>query len=108
MGASNHSCMALLVAAKRVSLSMPLSRILSISEFIWSQEEQRNMGAWTFVSPRFENILGIKVNTLVYYLERNVLGYSQFICFCFTSSSMWVAKSWLCPQWVLESYTHRK
>ncbi|CAB4060060.1 DHKTD1 [Lepeophtheirus salmonis] len=24
--------------------------------FIWSQEEHRNMGAWTFVSPRFQNM----------------------------------------------------
>lgn len=31
------------------------------SEFVWSQEEHRNMGAWSFVSPRFENILGVKV-----------------------------------------------
>ncbi|RNA23119.1 putative 2-oxoglutarate dehydrogenase E1 component DHKTD1 mitochondrial [Brachionus plicatilis] len=30
-------------------------------EFVWSQEEHRNMGAWSFVSPRFENILGIKL-----------------------------------------------
>lgn len=30
-------------------------------DFIWSQEEHRNMGAWSFVSPRFENILGKKV-----------------------------------------------
>ncbi|XP_012220785.1 2-oxoadipate dehydrogenase complex component E1 isoform X2 [Linepithema humile] len=26
--------------------------------FIWSQEEPRNMGAWTFVKPRFENLCG--------------------------------------------------
>lgn len=31
------------------------------TEFVWSQEEHRNMGAWSFVSPRFENILGIKL-----------------------------------------------
>jgi len=28
-------------------------------EFIWSQEEHRNMGAWTFVRPRFENMVGV-------------------------------------------------
>lgn len=26
--------------------------------FIWSQEEHRNMGAWSFVKPRFENMCG--------------------------------------------------
>lgn len=31
--------------------------------FIWSQEEPRNMGAWTFVKPRFENLAGRKVNS---------------------------------------------
>ncbi|VVC91477.1 unnamed protein product [Leptidea sinapis] len=30
-------------------------------KFIWSQEEHRNMGAWTFVKPRFENMLGRKL-----------------------------------------------
>lgn len=30
--------------------------------WIWSQEEHRNMGAWTFVRPRFENMCGQKVN----------------------------------------------
>ncbi|XP_014469454.1 PREDICTED: probable 2-oxoglutarate dehydrogenase E1 component DHKTD1 homolog, mitochondrial isoform X2 [Dinoponera quadriceps] len=26
--------------------------------FVWSQEEPRNMGAWSFVKPRFENLCG--------------------------------------------------
>ncbi|OAD60605.1 hypothetical protein WN48_05122, partial [Eufriesea mexicana] len=26
--------------------------------FIWSQEEPRNMGAWNFIKPRFENLCG--------------------------------------------------
>ncbi|XP_040582261.1 probable 2-oxoadipate dehydrogenase complex component E1 homolog [Lepeophtheirus salmonis] len=30
--------------------------------FIWSQEEHRNMGAWTFVSPRFQNIVGVNLS----------------------------------------------
>lgn len=34
---------------------------INFVDFIWSQEEHRNMGAWSFVSPRFENILGKKV-----------------------------------------------
>ncbi|KAL0103441.1 hypothetical protein PUN28_017599 [Cardiocondyla obscurior] len=30
--------------------------------FIWSQEEPRNMGAWSFVKPRFENLCGRQVS----------------------------------------------
>ncbi|XP_012280360.1 probable 2-oxoglutarate dehydrogenase E1 component DHKTD1 homolog, mitochondrial [Orussus abietinus] len=26
--------------------------------FVWSQEEPQNMGAWTFIKPRFENLCG--------------------------------------------------
>jgi len=29
------------------------------SEFIWSQEEHRNFGAWSFVRPRFANMVGV-------------------------------------------------
>lgn len=29
--------------------------------FIWSQEEPQNMGAWNFVKPRFENLIGRKI-----------------------------------------------
>ncbi|KAL9899955.1 putative 2-oxoadipate dehydrogenase complex component E1 homolog isoform 2-T2 [Glossina fuscipes fuscipes] len=32
--------------------------IISGETFVWSQEEQRNMGAWNFVKPRFENLIG--------------------------------------------------
>ena len=31
------------------------------TEFIWSQEEHRNSGAWSFVAPRFENLVGVKL-----------------------------------------------
>ncbi|KAI6238223.1 putative 2-oxoglutarate dehydrogenase E1 component DHKTD1-like protein, mitochondrial [Aphelenchoides fujianensis] len=30
-------------------------------KFVWSQEEPRNAGCWTFVRPRFENALGIRL-----------------------------------------------
>lgn len=30
-------------------------------DFIWSQEEPRNMGAWSFVKARFENMCGHKI-----------------------------------------------
>lgn len=31
------------------------------AEYIWSQEEPRNAGAWSFVRPRFANALGINL-----------------------------------------------
>ena len=39
--------------------------IYVVADFVWSQEEHRNMGAWSFVAPRFENILGKKVHVLI-------------------------------------------
>ncbi|ELT94079.1 hypothetical protein CAPTEDRAFT_182291 [Capitella teleta] len=38
-----------------------LSKFTNAQEFVWSQEEHRNQGAWSFVNPRFENILGVKL-----------------------------------------------
>ena len=38
------------------SLSVELSRFKQ-AEFVWCQEESRNMGAWTFVKPRMEDLL---------------------------------------------------
>jgi len=46
-----------------------MKRFPGAKEFVWSQEEHRNMGAWSFVSPRFDNLLGIKLK----YVGRNVL-----------------------------------
>ncbi|OTF82444.1 2-oxoglutarate dehydrogenase E1 component DHKTD1, mitochondrial-like protein, partial [Euroglyphus maynei] len=34
-----------------------LKRYPNAQNLIWSQEEHRNMGAWTFIEPRFRNIL---------------------------------------------------
>ena len=31
-------------------------------EFVWSQEEHRNAGPWSFIAVRFANILGLKVS----------------------------------------------
>jgi len=33
----------------------------NVKTFVWSQEEQRNMGAWTFIAPRFQNVLGLSL-----------------------------------------------
>ena len=30
-------------------------------EFLWAQEEHRNQGPWSFIKPRFENIVGVHV-----------------------------------------------
>lgn len=38
-----------------------LKQYRNATKFIWSQEEQRNMGAWSFVKPRFENIIAKKL-----------------------------------------------
>ena len=31
-------------------------------KFVWSQEEHRNMGAWTYVQPRFRNLVGVNLD----------------------------------------------
>ncbi|KAK6754672.1 hypothetical protein RB195_013575 [Necator americanus] len=36
-----------------------LKRYPNAKKFVWSQEEGRNAGAWSFIRPRFENALGI-------------------------------------------------
>lgn len=40
-----------------------------VAEFVWSQEEHRNSGAWSFVEPRFRNLLGLHLT----YVGRSVL-----------------------------------
>jgi 2-oxoglutarate dehydrogenase E1 component len=35
-----------------------LSRYRSAREWVWVQEESQNMGAWTFVSPRLQDLMG--------------------------------------------------
>ncbi|XP_050405927.1 2-oxoadipate dehydrogenase complex component E1 [Patella vulgata] len=49
-----------------------LSKYSKAKDFIWSQEEHRNMGAWSFVAPRFENVVGCKLR----YSGRDVLSTS--------------------------------
>lgn len=39
-----------------------LNKYKNAKEFVWAQEEHQNQGAWTFASPRFERILGVKLN----------------------------------------------
>ncbi|XP_052276255.1 2-oxoadipate dehydrogenase complex component E1-like isoform X2 [Dreissena polymorpha] len=51
-------------------LQAELAKFPNAKEFIWAQEEHRNMGAWSFVAPRFENLVGCKLK----YVGRDVLG----------------------------------
>uniref|UniRef100_A0A8C0HRD6 2-oxoadipate dehydrogenase complex component E1 n=1 Tax=Buteo japonicus TaxID=224669 RepID=A0A8C0HRD6_9AVES len=43
------------------ALQQELSKYSHAKVFIWSQEEPQNMGPWSFVSPRFEKQLGVKL-----------------------------------------------
>ena len=62
---------------KQISSAMILLcqfQCLFLTEYIWSQEEHRNMGPWFFVNPRFNNLVGCKVSkspvpSLVRYLS---------------------------------------
>jgi probable 2-oxoglutarate dehydrogenase E1 component DHKTD1 len=45
-----------------------LSEFKNANEFVWAQEEHQNMGAWFFVKPRFENIIGVRLS----YVGRDV------------------------------------
>nr|CAH0103087.1 unnamed protein product [Daphnia galeata] len=38
-----------------------VTKYSNAKEFIWSQEEPRNGGAWNFVEPRFRNVVGINL-----------------------------------------------
>ncbi|XP_065076588.1 probable 2-oxoglutarate dehydrogenase E1 component DHKTD1 homolog, mitochondrial [Ochlerotatus camptorhynchus] len=38
-----------------------LAKYSNVREVVWSQEEHRNMGAWSFVQPRFENMCGKRI-----------------------------------------------
>ena len=40
-------------------LQEEVSKYKKVKTFVWSQEEHRNMGGWSFVAPRFRNILGV-------------------------------------------------
>uniref|UniRef100_A0A8V0XWC0 2-oxoadipate dehydrogenase complex component E1 n=1 Tax=Gallus gallus TaxID=9031 RepID=A0A8V0XWC0_CHICK len=43
------------------ALQQELSKYSHAKVFTWSQEEPQNMGPWSFVSPRFEKQLGVKL-----------------------------------------------
>ncbi|XP_014250511.1 probable 2-oxoglutarate dehydrogenase E1 component DHKTD1, mitochondrial [Cimex lectularius] len=41
-----------------VQLRDELAKFSNVKEYVWAQEEPQNMGAWTFMKPRFENLIG--------------------------------------------------
>ncbi|XP_052058807.1 2-oxoadipate dehydrogenase complex component E1-like isoform X2 [Mytilus californianus] len=51
-------------------IQQEVTKYPNATDFLWSQEEHRNMGAWTFVSPRFNNLVGCKLR----YVGRDHLG----------------------------------
>jgi probable 2-oxoglutarate dehydrogenase E1 component DHKTD1 len=42
-------------------LRQEIKKYKNAKEFLWCQEEHRNQGAWSFINPRFENIVGVHV-----------------------------------------------
>eukprot|EP00794_Sanderia_malayensis_P020276 gene20276-22262_t len=42
-------------------LKEELRKYPNAKEFLWCQEEHRNMGPWFFVNPRFQNVLNVKL-----------------------------------------------
>ncbi|KAG1667324.1 putative 2-oxoglutarate dehydrogenase E1 component DHKTD1, mitochondrial [Nymphon striatum] len=51
-------------------LQAELAKYPKAKKFIWSQEEPQNMGAWTYIGPRFKNLVGCELT----YAGRRILG----------------------------------
>ena len=41
------------------ALKAALGRYRSAREWVWAQEESQNMGAWTFVASRLQELMGV-------------------------------------------------
>ena len=57
----HHPHRAALPLAGRRCCKQSLERYQSAREWVWVQEESQNMGAWTFVAPRLQELLGMPV-----------------------------------------------
>jgi probable 2-oxoglutarate dehydrogenase E1 component DHKTD1 len=58
-----------------------IKKYKNVKDFIWCQEEHRNQGVWSFINPRFQNVVGIHV-----CLSRHLiisLRQCQYHCFFF-------------------------
>lgn len=42
-------------------LQEEVKKFKNAKEWVWGQEEHRNQGAWTFVAPRFANLVGVNL-----------------------------------------------
>lgn len=51
-------------------IQQELAKYKNATTVVWSQEEHRNMGAWSFIQPRFENMCGRRIK----YCGRNEAG----------------------------------
>ncbi|CAG9863171.1 unnamed protein product [Phyllotreta striolata] len=53
-----------------LELTKEISKYPEAKVIVWCQEEHRNMGAWSFIKPRFENLL----KKQIHYSGRDTLG----------------------------------
>ncbi|KAL7307466.1 hypothetical protein TKK_0000645 [Trichogramma kaykai] len=44
-----------------LEINEQLQKYKNAQTYVWSQEEPQNMGAWSFIKPRFENLCGRKL-----------------------------------------------
>lgn len=42
-------------------IQQEIAKYKKTTKFVWAQEEHRNMGGWSFVKPRFENMCGKRI-----------------------------------------------
>jgi len=42
-------------------LQEEMKKFSGAKKFVWSQEEHRNMGAWSYLQPRFRNLVGLEL-----------------------------------------------
>lgn len=82
-----------------LQLTAELDRFSNAKTVIWCQEEPRNMGAWSFMKPRFENLIGRKVGLIV---RCNKVFNVSF------RLSIVEERHQRRPRWVLENSTNRK
>ncbi|TMW42873.1 hypothetical protein DOY81_012046 [Sarcophaga bullata] len=63
-------------------LQQEIAKYKNASTFVWSQEEHRNMGAWSFVKPRFENLVGKQVSYRFLYFVLFLTNLYAFLTAC--------------------------
>lgn len=84
-----------------LQLRNELDRFSNAKTILWCQEEPRNMGAWSFVKPRFENLLGKQASITKTYK----VGFCNCIPYRFSIAE---GKHQQHQLWVLVNSTSRK